>query len=312
MTKFLSALLALPLLAACGPDLDAPTPSPVTETRAVASESLESDAFAASHPGSVSLSTGVTLRYVEQGSRHGPVVVFLHGYTDSHHTWDLDLPHFPRGFHVYALDQRGHGDSERPACCYTQHDFAADVAAFLDAMHVQRAFIVGHSMGSFIAQQVALDFPSRVKGLVLVGSAPTVAGNEVALGLQSIVDAQTDPVDPGFIYEFQASTFYQPVPPSYLNTLVAESSKLPARVWQDALAGLIAEDHSARLGEIRVPTLIISGNHDGFFSVAEQQALAQAIPNATYLLYPETGHAPHAERPHRFVHDVQQFLKRVR
>ncbi|WP_237726485.1 alpha/beta fold hydrolase [Corallococcus coralloides] len=273
----------------------------------------DSDRHGGANPreGSVRLSTGVTLRYVEQGRQDGPVVVFLHGYTDSHHTWDLDLPRFSRDFRIYALDQRGHGDSSRPACCYTQQAFAKDVVAFLDAKHVSRAVLVGHSMGSFIAQQVALDFPHRVRGLVLVGSAPTVAGNEVALGLKEAVDSLTDPVDPAFIYEFQASTFYAPVPESYLDTLVSESSKLPARVWQDALDGLIAEDHSARLGRIRVPTLIIGGDHDGFFPVEEQRALARAIRGSRYLLYPETGHAPHAERPQRFVNDVHHFLNRL-
>ncbi|RKH60160.1 alpha/beta fold hydrolase [Corallococcus llansteffanensis] len=310
MMRTLPSLLALLLLAGCGPESDTGA-SPDLMSSPAALEASDRQGGASPREGAVRLSTGVTLRYVEQGRQDGPVVVFLHGYTDSHHTWDLDLPRFPRDFHLYALDQRGHGDSSRPACCYTQQAFARDVVAFLDAMHVSKAVLVGHSMGSFIAQQVALDAPSRVRALVLVGSAPTVAGNEVALGLKAAVDTLTDPVDPQFIQEFQASTFYQPVPASYLNTLVAESSKVPARVWQDALDGLIAEDHSARLGQIRVPTLIIGGDHDGFFSVAEQRALARAIPNSTYLLYPDTGHAPHAERPQRFVHDVHQFLHRL-
>lgn len=306
MLRALRPLLAVLVFAGCGPDVSSESASDLVSAPA----SLE-DSSRHSREGSVRLSTGVTLRYVEQGRQDGPVVVFLHGYTDSHHTWDLDLQRFPRDFHLYALDQRGHGDSSRPACCYTQQAFAKDVVAFLDAKRVSRAVLVGHSMGSFIAQQVALDFPHRVKGLVLVGSAPTVAGNEVALGLKEVVDTLTDPVDPAFIHEFQASTFYAPIPAAYLDTLVAESSKLPARVWQDALDGLIAEDHASRLGRIRVPTLIIGGDHDGFFSVDEQRALARAIPGSKYLLYPETGHAPHAERPQRFVNDVHHFLNRL-
>lgn len=302
MKKLVSALLTLSALVACGP---APEPSQ-PEAGSARTDALAEQS--APREGSVRLSTGVELRYVEQGRRDGPVVVFLHGYTDSHHTWDLNLPHLPRRFHAYALDQRGHGDSSRPECCYSQPDFAADVVAFLDAMGVQRATLVGHSMGSFIARQVALEYPERVEALVLVGSAPTVAGNEVALWLKSAVDAQPDPVDPAFIHEFQASTFYRPIPASYLDTLVSESGKLPARVWRAALDGLIAEDHSARLGDISVPTLVVSGDQDGFFSVAEGQALATAIPNATFLLYEGTGHGLHAEQPHRFVHDVQRFL----
>ncbi|MFP2924328.1 alpha/beta fold hydrolase [Pyxidicoccus sp. 3LG] len=313
MRKLLVALLSLPLLAACGP---APEPTPV-DPPATQSQELDSEPgtgteeFIGPRERSVTLSTGVTLRYLEQGSRFGPAVVFLHGYTDSHRTWDLNLPIFPRNFHVYALDQRGHGDSSRPVCCYTQQDFAADVVAFLNAMGERRAILVGHSMGSFIAQQVALDSPDRVKALVLVGSAPTVAGNEVALGLKEIVDMQVGTVDPVFVREFQTSTFVRPVPASYIDTLVSESLKLPARVWQDTLDGLIAEDHSARLGQIRVPVLVVGGDQDGFFPVAQQQALVDALPNATFVLYPDTGHAPHAELRYRFVYDVTRFLVSV-
>jgi pimeloyl-ACP methyl ester carboxylesterase len=304
MKKLVSALLALSTFLACGPAPEPAQPAPAASEAAPLSEQA-----AAPREGSVLLSTGVALRYVEQGRKDGPVVVFLHGYTDSHHTWDLNLPSLPRRFQAYALDLRGHGDSSRPTCCYSQSDFAVDVVAFLDAMGVERATLVGHSMGSFVAQQVALEYPEQVEALVLVGSAPTVAGNAVALGLLEAVNTFSDPVDPAFIREFQASTFYRPIPRSYLDTLVAESGKVPARVWQDALAGLIAEDHSARLGEISVPTLVISGDQDGFFSVAEGRALAASIPGATFVLYEGTGHGIHAEQPQRFVRDLQRFLQ---
>ncbi|WP_338872176.1 alpha/beta hydrolase [Myxococcus stipitatus] len=308
MKTLLAALLTLPLLA-CGPASEPePTEAPPAVETAEQSSELSS---VGPRERSVRLRTGVTLRYVEQGSRHGPAVVFLHGYTDSHHTWDLNLPLFSRDFHIYALDQRGHGDSTRPVCCYTQQSFAADVAAFLDAVGERRAIIVGHSMGSFIAQQVALDYPRRVEALVLVGSAPTVSGNEVALFLKSVVDEQVGTVDPAFVRDFQSSTFVRPVPASYLDTLISESLKVPARVWQDALDGLLAEDHSARLSTLRVPVLVVGGDQDGFFPVAQQQALVNALPDARFILYPNTGHAPHAELPRTFVRDVSQFMHRV-
>ncbi|OJT21298.1 alpha/beta hydrolase [Archangium sp. Cb G35] len=261
---------------------------------------------------SVQLSTGVRMHYVEQGRHDGPVLVLLHGYTDSYLSFERVLPLLPRNFHVYALDQRGHGDSSRPDCCYSPSDFASDVAAFLDSQGIQRAVLVGHSMGSFIAQQAALEHPQRVQALVLIGSAPTVHGNAVAAELKSVVDTLSEPIDPAFVREFQAGTFYRPIPPSFLDTAVSESLKVPARVWKAALDGLIAEDHSARLRDISVPTLVVGGDHDGFFSVAEQQALAQALPSASLVLYTETGHAPHVELPQRFVDDVKQFLRSLR
>ena len=266
-------------------------------------------ASASFHEATVQLSPGVRMHYVEQGQKDGPVLVLLHGYTDSYLSFERVLPLLPRSFHVYALDQRGHGESSRPECCYTQSDFASDVAAFLDSQGIQRAVLVGHSMGSFIAQQVALEHPQRVEALVLIGSAPTVHGNSVAAELKSYVDTLSDPIDPAFVRDFQASTFYRPIPPSFLDTAVSESLKVPARVWQAALSGLIAEDHSARLGDITVPTLVVGGDKDGFFSVPEQQALADALPRGSFALYSETGHAPHVEQPHRFVHDVKVFLR---
>lgn len=296
-------LLASTALGACGAPVD---PAPSSSVQAA---DLSSESSASLHHGTVQLSTGVQLHYVEQGRQHGPVLVLLHGYTDSYLSFDRVLPLLPRRFHVYALDQRGHGDSSRPECCYSQSDFASDVTAFLDAQGIQRAVLVGHSMGSFIAQQVALEHPERVEALVLIGSAPTVHGNPVAADLMSYVDTLSDPIDPAFVRDFQASTFYRPIPPSFLDTAVSESLKVPARVWRAALSGLIAEDHSARLGEISVPTLVVGGDQDGFFSVPEQQALADALPQGSFALYTGTGHAPHVEQPHRFVHDVKVFLR---
>jgi pimeloyl-ACP methyl ester carboxylesterase len=292
MKNLFSLLLVLPLLSAC-------------------SHAPKAQEGAAPRAKTVQLRTGVELRYLEQGSDSGAPVLFLHGYTDSHHSFDLLQPLLPRNLHAFLLDQRGHGDSQRPECCYTQQDFAADVVAFMDALGLQRATLVGHSMGSFIAQQVALDFPERVQALVLIGSAPT-GNNEGVRGLNDAVAQLQDPIPPAFVRDFQASTVSQPVPSSYLDTLVSESLKVPARVWKAALAGLIAEDHSSRLGAIAVPTLVVGGELDGIFSVAEQRALAAALLHASLVLYPQVGHAPHAEVPQRFTQDLTEFLRSVR
>jgi non-heme chloroperoxidase len=258
---------------------------------------------------SVTLSTGIEMAFVEQGSRRGIPVVLVHGYTDSHHSFDRNLPLLPRRFHVFAIDQRGHGDSSKPACCYTQADFASDIPAFLDAVGLRSATLVGHSMGSFIAQKVALDFPERVDRLVLIGTAPTIAGNPVALGLEGAVDALTDPVDPVFVRDFQASTFFRPIPPSFLDTAVAESLKVPASVWQQALDGLLAEDHSGSLAQIAAPTLILFGDQDIFVTAAEQAVLDAEIPDSTLITYADTGHGTHVELPRRVTRDVRRFLR---
>ncbi|MDF2693031.1 MAG: Hydrolase, alpha/beta fold family [Labilithrix sp.] len=256
----------------------------------------------------VALSTGVTLSYLEQGSRRGDPVIFLHGYTDSHRSFDLNLPYLSRRHHVYALDQRGHGDSSKPACCYAQSDFANDVVAFMNELHIRKATLVGHSMGALIAHKVASESPSRVDRLVLIGAGPTLAGNPVALDFKPAVDSLVDPVDLTFIREFQASTFYRPIPPSFLDTAVAESSKVPATVWQQAFDGLLAEDHTAQLSNIRAKTLIFWGDQDIFFGAADEQTLDTEIRRSKLRTYEQTGHGLHVERPGAFVHDLEEFL----
>jgi pimeloyl-ACP methyl ester carboxylesterase len=217
-------------------------------------------------------------------------------------------------YHAFALTQRGHGDSDKPQCCYTLDDFAADVDAFMDALGIEEATLVGASTGALFAQRVALSYPHRVSRLVLVGAqTPANEANEAVMGLQEEVRALEDPVPPEFVRAFQESTIYQPVPQEFLDTVVSESLKLPARVWRDYLEGAVLSidhDYVLALGEIDVLTLILWGEQDPLFPRKEQERLAAAIPGATLKVYPDTGHAVHWDRPEWVVRDLEEFMKR--
>jgi non-heme chloroperoxidase len=180
----------------------------------------------------------------------GQPIVFLHGYTDSWFSFSRLLPLLPTPYHAYAFDQRGHGDSERPDCCYEVADLVADVVAFLDAVGVDQATVVGHSEGSFTARGVVEAHPERVDRLVLIGSAVTPLKQETR-ELQAAVHTLEDPVPAEFAREFQAANIYVPLPEAFFERAVAESLKLPARVWQRALDGLLAVDDAGRPGEDR-------------------------------------------------------------
>src|SRR3712207_5116196 len=184
------------------------------------------------------LATGVRLHYAERGDREGEAIIFLHGYSDSWFSFSRVLPLLSPEYHAFALTQRGHGDSDKPECCYTPDDFAADVDAFMDAVGIEETTLVGASTGALFAQRAALSYPRRVGRLVLIGS--QTPANEAVSGLREEVQALEDPVPPEFVREFQESTVYQPVPEEFLDTVVSESLKLPARVWRDYLeqAGL--------------------------------------------------------------------------
>jgi pimeloyl-ACP methyl ester carboxylesterase len=133
--------------------------------------------------------------------------------------------------------------------------FARDVAGFMDSLGIERAVIVGHSMGSTVAQRFAVDYPQRVRALVLEGAfMPRPANSEVRKFLAEVA-ALEDPIAPGFARAFQQCTLAQPVPPEFFETVVGESLKVPARVWQAALQPYLTMDFSADLADIAVPTL---------------------------------------------------------
>ena len=256
------------------------------------------------------ISTGVRLHYAEQGDSAGQPLILLHGYTDSWFSYSRVLSSLSSIHHTYALSQRGHGDSERPTSGYDMADFAADVVAFMDVMGLRKATLVGHSMGSLAAQEVALAAPERVTRLILIGSGTDIRSEDV-LQLQQQVNALEDPVPPEFAREFQVSTIYHPVPDDFLDSAVAESLKLPARVWRAALAGQLAADYAAQVNRIQMPTLILRGDHDTIFSQAAQDAQVAGLANAVLKVYPETGHALHWERPSEFVSDLEEFITRT-
>jgi non-heme chloroperoxidase len=259
---------------------------------------------------SVTLPHRVTLPYVEQGDASGVPMLLLHGVTDSWYSFERVLPHLPASIHAFALTQRGHGDADRPAAGYRTRDFSEDVAAFADALGLGRVVVVGHSMGSINAQRFAIDHPERTIGLVLAGAFATFRGNPAMVDFcQGTISPLTDPIDPGFVREFQESTLAQPVPQAFLDTVVQESLKVPARVWHAAFAGFMEDASTGELGKITAPTLIVWGTRDAFCPRHDQDALLRAIAGARLVVYEGAGHASHWEEPERFAADLVAFVE---
>jgi pimeloyl-ACP methyl ester carboxylesterase len=244
-------------------------------------------------PRDATLANGIRLRYLDQGPADGPVVLMLHGYGDSSFSYSNVLPLMPSTLRVIVPDQRGHGDSDRPAGDYAIDDFASDALQLLDLLGARDAVVVGHSMGSLVALRMAERAPARVKRLVLLGTTANVR-NEAVSALRREIEALSDPVDPAFVRAFQTSMFHRPVADEFLDRLIEESRKLPAHVWKSALAGILNDRRSS---PIRVPTIVIGGDKDTVFSVAEQRAVADAIPGATFRLLKDIGHGLHWEDP---------------
>jgi non-heme chloroperoxidase len=259
------------------------------------------------------LGTGPRLHYAERGDKEGEAIVFLHAYADSWFSYGRMLPLLSHGYRALAPDQRGHGDSDKPECCYAADDFAADVDAFMDAVGIEEATLVGDSSGGLIAQRVALDYPHRVSRLVLLGSPTTLVTNETVMEAGEDMLALEDPIPPEFVRVFMESMIHHPVPEEFLERTVSESLKVPARVWRDYYEGVVLPtDDRPRLGEIGAPTLILWGERDAVLAREEQERRAAAIPNATLRVYPNTGHLVHWERPEWVVRDLEAFIEDTR
>jgi non-heme chloroperoxidase len=261
---------------------------------------------------SVELSTGVKLPYVEQGDPAGMPVVLLHGGTDSWRSFEPVLPYLPRSIHAFALTQRGHGDASRPAAGYRPRDFAADVVAFLDSQGLESAVVAGHSMGSTVALRFAIDYPERTRGLVPMGTFVRYRTNLVISEFwETVVSGLEDPIAWSIASEFQESTLAGPISPSFLEIAIAESLKVPARVWRSAFAGLLEDEHVARLDSIAAPTLLIWGDQDAFVPESDQETLLATIAESRLEIYRGTGHAVHWEEPARFAADLLAFVERL-
>lgn len=255
------------------------------------------------------LSSGVDVHYVEQGAPGAEAILFLHGWPDSWFSYSRVLELLPPDrYHAFAYDQRGFGDSQRPDHGYTIDDYAADAVAFLDAVDVAQATIVGHSFGSFVARRMTRIAPGRVSRLVLIGSAVSPL-NDVTLEVRDILQDLHGSVSPEFTREFAQSTLHAPVPAAFFEGIVAECLKAPAMTWRRSWDGFLAFDDTAQLGRISAPTLIIWGEHDALFTRDDQTGLVAAIPGARLAIYPDTGHCPNWEHPERVTADLDAFIR---
>ena len=258
----------------------------------------------------VQLSNGVKLPYVEQGEALGVPLVLLHGFAGSWRSFQRLLPHLPDAFHTLALTQRGHGDATHPETGYGPQDYAADLAAFLDALHIQAAVIVGHSMGSAVAQRFAIDCPERTLGLVL---ASPRANMKERPGLQELyrttISKLSDPVDADFVNSFVEGLFERPVPDDFHETTVEDAMKVPAHVWKRSFKTAMEQNPLHGLDTIEAPTLLVWGAEDDTVPQVDREAISGAIVNAQRTAFPGVGHVPHVEAPERFAEDLASFIK---
>jgi non-heme chloroperoxidase len=257
----------------------------------------------------VQLSNSLNLPYVEQGDPSGVPVVLLHAFADSWRSFEVVLRHLPQSIHAFAVTQRGHGDADRPVSGYGVGDFTADVASFMDAVGLRAVVIVASSSAGFTARRFAAEHPQRTLGVVLVGSPYSLHGKPTVAGFVDVVSELRDPIDPTFVREFAEGAVSGPIPRAFLEMLIGENLKVPARVWKATLEGLM--DPALTDSRITAPALILWGDRDGFLPRTDQEALVSAISRSHFVSYESTGHAVHWEEPERVAAEIVAFAKRA-
>ncbi len=247
-----------------------------------------------------------SLYYAEnpRGVGSKPPLVLIHGAGGTHLHWPAALRRL-NGYRVYALDLPGHGKSEG-AGEQSILTYARSVVDWMDAIGLRRAVFAGHSMGGAIAQTLALEFPTRVMGLVLVGT-----GAKLRVAPAILENAASESTFPRAVetivnWAFSSSTD-------------ARMVEIAARRWAEVRPAVLHGDFVAcdrfdvmdRLEEIPVPTLVVCGEEDQLTPLRFSQYLAENIPQATLVTVAKAGHMVMLEQPQAVAQAVEQFLEGI-
>jgi pimeloyl-ACP methyl ester carboxylesterase len=257
----------------------------------------------------VRLQNGVRLAYVEAGDPDGEPLLLLHGYTDSSRSFSPMVPYLSR-YRLLIPDQRGHGASDAPECCYGTSQFAYEARLFLDALGVKRVAVVGHSLGSMVAISLAADNAERVSKIVLIGSTALVP---VKRGdwLYDNAAAMTGKLDPStqFAKDWHPANQPTKVDPVFANAINDELLRIPPHVWRSVMRELSYVPVGRHAADVKAPVLVLSGGKDPLFPAEHHQSLLKAFPNAEAQVFAELGHNPNWEQPEAVASAIDRFLK---
>lgn len=222
------------------------------------------------------LSTGCDVYYTDEGS--GPPVMLAHGFLLDSKSFDAQLPALIPHYRTITWDARGHGHTAYDGRPFTQWDNVEDLIALMDHLGIAQAVVGGHSQGGYIALCAALRFPERVSGLILIGTTPAGQDPNSSRQVEEFGELweRVGPSD-DLCEMFARMMFGTRDASSWIAKWQKQS---PTDYANSFRAVQRRDDISNRLGEIRVPTLIIHGTDDMGISLDEARGLAANIPNA--------------------------------
>jgi non-heme chloroperoxidase len=266
---------------------------------------------------------GGTIHVVSAGT--GPAIVLSHGVTLSVRTWVRQLETLPeRGFHVVAFDHRGHGGSTLGESGFSVDNLGDDVCSVVERLDLRDAVLVGHSMGGIAVQSFLLRHPEvaaeRVKGIVLLSTLARVPlSGPRAAGLRTLIDrlGELAPdstrvwASPNLGFLLARVGFGRHPKPSHVELVRRMMLECAADTRRESPRALLGLDLTARLPEVRIPTLVIGGTADVITPPAESRRIAALIPGARLEMIEGGGHMLMLEQTERVDELITGFALEV-
>ena len=247
---------------------------------------------------------GLTLSVLEAGN--GDPVIFVHGVVTTSNIFPQYVSAFSPDFRGIAVDLRGYGDSEKPPSGFTIEQFSKDLITLADTLKIDRAVWVGVSMGGMILQQLALDYPERVRALVLVST------TDEAMVLDKDLPTIGNPRD---FREVSKNIIVESFPPGTPTTLYQPLlDRIPswnATVLREALTSMAHANVHGRISAITAPTLVVVGAKGDVATPAIARGIQSQIAGAQLVEF-NTGHFMMAEDPERFQKVLGEFLQSLK
>ena len=265
---------------------------------------------------------GLRIRYFEWKGRGRRPLVLMHGLRDYAYFWQDCANRLLDDFHVYAFDQRGHGESEHAPGGYLVWALAADLAAFVDALGLDRFDLVGLSLGSRCSMAYARDNWKRLDHLALVDMGPQMA-KVGARGLKSDMTAKADRPPSAFSYEDALAFFRGQWPtldePSIrrltANALVQGDDGRYSNRYDRRLADITTKAAIPEidylwdsLTHIQCPTLVMRGEHSPILDAEISGRMVESLPQGRLYVFRDTGHSLPRLRPEEFAGVLRRFL----
>jgi 3-oxoadipate enol-lactonase len=249
------------------------------------------------------------ISYVEQGQ--GAPLVFLHGIGGDAACWQPQLNVFAEDYRVLAWNMPGYCGSE-PLREMTFPGLAEALLRLLDRLDIERAHLVGHSMGGMVAQELAATWPGRLRSLVLVATSAAF-GRTDGERQREFLASRLGPLErgqsmadlaPGIV----AGLVGEAPDPAGVEQAIRSMAEVPEATYRAALRCLLSFDRRGALGRIEVPTLVLAGERDQTAPAAIMEKMAGKIPQARFLVLPRAGHLANLEQPLLFNQALGNFL----